>query len=322
MRISVVIPACNAAAFLGEALASVAAQTAPADEVIVVDDGSTDATAAVAAKHGARVISTPNRGVSAARNTGIAAAQGDWIALLDADDLWHPEKLARQIAAAALAPEVGVIVCDHYRFAHGGAMLSASLFAERRARFAAMRVERLANGVLRLRDMGIGLVTLGMAFFPSVLLLRRELVLANGGFDETLQRCEDYEFLLRLFRQTDALAIDAPLMGYRVHPDGISRQAEAMTLSLVALGDRIAAHPERYASGLAGAFMPRQREALLDAAKFALKRGDRPSARALIARAGAIRRDPRWAALNLASHLPPGSIAALSALKRRLAPRH
>jgi len=90
VRISVVIAAYNAAESLPETLAAVGAQTLAPDEIIVVDDGSTDETAARARSFGAKVISTPNRGVSAARNTGMASASGDWIALLDADDLWHP----------------------------------------------------------------------------------------------------------------------------------------------------------------------------------------------------------------------------------------
>ena len=98
MKISVVIPAYNASAFLPRCLESVFAQTLKPDEVIVVDDGSTDNTGSVAAELGAKVVLQENSGPSAARNTGIQNAAGEWIALLDADDLWAPEKLELQAA--------------------------------------------------------------------------------------------------------------------------------------------------------------------------------------------------------------------------------
>src|ERR1700757_37711 len=96
MKISVIIPAYNAAHFLPRCLKSVFAQTLQPAEVIVVDDGSTDDSADVARKLGARVVSRPNGGLSAARNTGVQSSTSEWIALLDADDLWAPEKLRAQ----------------------------------------------------------------------------------------------------------------------------------------------------------------------------------------------------------------------------------
>jgi glycosyltransferase involved in cell wall biosynthesis len=102
--ISVVIPAWNAAARLAETLASIAAQTRPADDIVVVDDGSTDATAAIAHAAGARVLRQARQGPGAAMNAGIAASRGDLIAWLEDDDLWPPDKLARQAAALADDP--------------------------------------------------------------------------------------------------------------------------------------------------------------------------------------------------------------------------
>jgi glycosyltransferase involved in cell wall biosynthesis len=113
IKISVVIPAYNAARFLPLCLPSVFAQTYKPEEVIVVDDGSTDNTAEVAAELGARVIRRENGGISAARNTGIQNASCEWIALLDADDSWAPEKLERQ--AACIQPDT-ILVYTGVRF--------------------------------------------------------------------------------------------------------------------------------------------------------------------------------------------------------------
>jgi glycosyltransferase involved in cell wall biosynthesis len=113
--ISVVIPAWNAEATLGETLASVAAQTRPADEVIVVDDGSADATAAIARAAGVRVVSQANAGGAAATNAGTAASGGDLIAFLDSDDVWTPDKLALQMAALAADPVLDGVF-GHVRF--------------------------------------------------------------------------------------------------------------------------------------------------------------------------------------------------------------
>jgi len=118
--VSVIIPALNAEATIGETLHSALAQTYRAIEIIVVDDGSSDSTARIVAALAARdprlrLIRTANGGISRARNTGIAASAGSFVAPLDADDLWHPEKIACQVAAAlAAAAPPGLV----YSFFH------------------------------------------------------------------------------------------------------------------------------------------------------------------------------------------------------------
>src|SRR5262245_21078047 len=99
MRVSVVIPTYNCAPLVREAVASALAQTAPPFEVLVIDDGSTDDSRARIAEFGCpvRYVWKPNGGVSSARNCGLVEAEGDLIAFLDADDVWHPDKLRRQI---------------------------------------------------------------------------------------------------------------------------------------------------------------------------------------------------------------------------------
>ncbi|MCP3858151.1 MAG: glycosyltransferase, partial [Phycisphaeraceae bacterium] len=107
MRVSVVIPAYNASSLLGETLDSVSAQLRAPDEVIVVDDGSVDDTARIAAEHPAvtRVISRKNGGIAVARNDGIERSTGELLFLLDADDLWHPIFLQRMIEVMEANPD-------------------------------------------------------------------------------------------------------------------------------------------------------------------------------------------------------------------------
>ena len=114
--ISVIIPAYNAGRYLAETLASVRAQTLQPAEIIVVDNGSTDNTSVLAAQSGAKCISEPRRGAPVARNRGVAAASGDFFALLDADDLWTPRKLELQMEALDTDPGLEAVfgLIEHF----------------------------------------------------------------------------------------------------------------------------------------------------------------------------------------------------------------
>lgn len=118
--VSVVIPCHNAAPYLRETFRSIAAQTVPVDEVVFVDDGSTDGSAEVARSAGVPVVivEQPNRGVGAARNEGIRRASGDLIALLDADDVWHPDKIRKQVEYFDRHGDVGAAVTSVARFSN------------------------------------------------------------------------------------------------------------------------------------------------------------------------------------------------------------
>lgn len=109
--ISVVIPALNAERFIGEAIASVHAQTLKVSEIIVVDNGCSDRTAQLASELGALVIEEKKRGLSLARNAGIRVCSQEWIALLDSDDLWDVRKIESQWAAIQACPDAGVVAC-------------------------------------------------------------------------------------------------------------------------------------------------------------------------------------------------------------------
>lgn len=129
-RISVIIPVYNQAAYLAEAVDSVLRQSLPAAEVIVINDGSTDETAAVAARFGARLITVhqPNAGLGAARNAGIGLAHGDYLAFLDGDDWWEPAKLEQQHRLLAQQPQLDMVFGQCRQF------VSPELPPEKRAR--------------------------------------------------------------------------------------------------------------------------------------------------------------------------------------------
>jgi glycosyltransferase involved in cell wall biosynthesis len=199
VKIGVVIPAFNAAIFLPRCLKSVFAQTLKPDEIIVVDDGSTDNTAALAAELGATVVSRRNGGLSAARNTGINSASSEWIALLDADDMWAPEKLERQ---AACTHAETVLVYTGIR-----------IFDDKGVRAVVPAIDPIsARKMLRYRN----------PITPSTVLVRREAVVRDGGFREDIRACEDWEMWVRLQHLGQFEAVSDSLTDYYVYPNSLS----------------------------------------------------------------------------------------------------
>jgi len=186
MRISVVIPTYNRAAAVGEAIESVLRQTRPPDEIIVVDDGSSDNTAEVLAAFGdrIRIVAQPNGGVSAARNAGIRLATGDWLAFLDSDDVWLPHRLAT-LTRDVIEPSVGVHVAD---IVLEGPGYEERLFAARNLAYPQHRAQRI--------ERPLPLVLSGLSL--DSIACRRDWMLAAGGFDTSLRMFEDLDVLTRL----------------------------------------------------------------------------------------------------------------------------
>lgn len=182
--VSTIIPAFNAAPTIRRAVDSVLAQTAPPDQIVVCDDGSTDGTAAILAEYGSRVevIRQPNRGRGAARNACLARATGEFIALLDADDWWKPTRIARQLDAAEADPEAGL----YYANAH---IVNA-----------AGQIYRAMNGEWHVGHSGwvFGLLVRQNFVPTSTVLVRSVVARAAGPFEEKLPRSQDLEWLLRI----------------------------------------------------------------------------------------------------------------------------
>jgi glycosyltransferase involved in cell wall biosynthesis len=230
--VSVVIPAFNAAETVAATIESALAQTREPLEVLVVDDGSTDATAEIAERFGPPVvcIRTPNSGVSRARNAGIERAAGDYVAFLDADDLWRPEKLERQLDA--LASQEGAEVSTTARI-----RVDADL----------NEIER--TGVSAFDDPCETLLLESMALGPvSSIVARRQLLREIGGFDARFSQSADWDLMLRLSLRTGIAAVDEPLVLYRTTPGNMSSNIELLERDTFAVLNRFygADPPARY----------------------------------------------------------------------------
>jgi glycosyltransferase involved in cell wall biosynthesis len=209
-RVSIVIAAFNAEPFIDSTIASALGQTFRDFEILVVDDGSHDGTAAVVRRRVAmdtrvRLLVQPNSGPSAARNRGVADARGELIAFLDHDDLWHPDKLALQVSICDARPEVGVVSCY-------------SAVIDRSYRCLGWRLGGDADG-----DVYEDMLEWDMISGGSVALIRRGLFQAVGGFDETLRFREDWDLWIRLARRTPFATVRRTLVGYTRSDGGDSR---------------------------------------------------------------------------------------------------
>ena len=215
--VSVVIPTYNYAHFVADAVDSALAQTHEPVEVIVVDDGSTDDTAAVLGRFGERIttIRKPNGGLSSARNAGIRAARGDFIAILDADDVWMPDKVQRQLALLRDHAGAGAIGCGAELVDGQGRLKSIRLFPAP----SGGRPERL-RAVL-LREQWVGGSGSG-ALIPAQVLER------VGLFDEELTAAEDWDMWLRIVAEYPVFNVPEPLVRIRQHHTGTFRNAQKM----------------------------------------------------------------------------------------------
>ena len=200
--ITCIVPVCNGERYLGKALDSILAQTYRPVEVIVVDDGSTDGTAAVAARFGQqlRYFKQSNQGPAEARNAGIRMAVGEFIAFLDADDLWHPEKLDRQIARFHARPELD------YCVAHAQNFWSAEMDAEAE-KFQQHRISRPLPG-----------------YVTGTLLARRAIFDAVGLFNPGLAHGDSTDWFLRAAEHGAVMEVLSDVLLFRrLHPANRSR---------------------------------------------------------------------------------------------------
>lgn len=206
--ISVVVPAFNRSATLLRALQSIARQTHPPDEIIVVDDGSIDDTRQMLASRFPQAIYLyqPNQGVSSARNLGIRSARGEWIALLDSDDEWLPGKLNLQLALLGSLPDY--LICH-----------TEEIWVRNGRRVNQMKKHAKYGGDIFHRCLPLCVIS------PSSVLIHRTLFDRVGLFDESLPACEDYDLWLRICAAHPVAYVATPqIVKYGGHEDQLSRR--------------------------------------------------------------------------------------------------
>jgi len=208
-RVSVVIPTFNRASSIERALQSVLSQTRPAQEIIVVDDGSTDHTAAmIRANYSDKVVYhyQSNHGVSHARNVGVRMASGNWIAFLDSDDEWLPDKLQAQISLLQQHAD--------YQFCH-----TDEIWIRNGIRVNPMNKHGKSGGYIFEKCLPLCVIS------PSSVLMHKSIFNTLGWFDETLPACEDYDYWLRYCSRYPVLYLDSrQLVKYGGHQDQLSRK--------------------------------------------------------------------------------------------------
>ncbi len=212
--VSVIIPAYNYAHYLPDAIESVLAQTYPDIELLIVDDGSTDRTPAVVSRFGdaLRYIYQDNAGLSAARNTGIRNATREYLAFLDADDLWKPTMIETLMARfERLGDEFLLVACQHENVDDKGRPLVGKKY------------DRQVSGEVRTRD-----ILLKSRFMADAVIAKRGAFDTCGGFDTTLKSTEDRDMWLRTSRAGKIYVVPEPLLQVRCHPGSMSTHAQRM----------------------------------------------------------------------------------------------
>lgn len=207
--VSVIIPVFNGERFLGEAISCAIAQDYRPIEVIVADDGSTDGSAVLARSFpGVTVLELEHTGVSVARNAAVAVSRGEWLAFLDADDLWYPEKIGKQVAMGSTSPNIGIVLCEQMH------------------RFDAVPSWWVWPTEPKSKT----------CFEPSAWLVRRTVFDHVGGFEVGRALGEDLNWLMRAWSlNVRHRVVRETLMNRRIHETNASAQLPTAELQLIGL---------------------------------------------------------------------------------------
>jgi glycosyltransferase involved in cell wall biosynthesis len=244
VTLSIVIPVYNGASFIAETVKACLHQTYRDFEVIVVNDGSKDGTEAELAQFGdtIRVISIPNGGVSNARNVGVRASLGQYVAFLDADDIWYPDKLERHLGAMLKYPEVG-FSCSNYRVRYQS--VDATVHFDQFKGDPQLTFDRPIDGDTVFQV----LIRCNFVGTCSNVIARRDLLEAAGLFDTTLRQAEDYDLWLRCALRSPFLVLSDILLVKVTHDTNLTNnlvetwQYHEKVLVMLLESDAIKARP-------------------------------------------------------------------------------
>jgi glycosyltransferase involved in cell wall biosynthesis len=301
--VTVVIPAFNAAAFLAEALDSVLAQTYQPLEIIVVDDGSEDETPQVAAAYASKVTYIRKEhggGCGGNRNVGIRVASGEWIALLDADDIWMPEMIERLVERAG---ETGadLVFCDWLPQINGRVVGRSNWESMRvMSRLGNLTSDSVLNNPFEL------LLEAGCYFSPSSVMIRRDALLQIGLFDESIYHTDDLDLWLRLSLRYRFAVVGEALVLRRIHDHNMSHDTWTVMINAIKTYEKA----ERYGPALATGtkwrrFLRRRKVPMLrETGAIYLRHGEHLLARKSWAKCFWESAHPRFAAYWLATFLP------------------
>jgi glycosyltransferase involved in cell wall biosynthesis len=210
--ISVIVTTYNRRSLLERALHSILNQTLPAGEIICIDDGSTDGTSLMINDKfpQIRYFRQENKGISAARNEGIKQTKGAWLAFLDSDDTWHPQKLAKQMQALTEACQYLICYTDE-------------IWIRNRRRVNPKKIHRKYRGAIYKKCLPLCIIS------PSSVLMHRSVINSIGLFDESMPACEDYDLWLRICIKYPVLYLDEPLITkFGGHEDQLSKKYHSM----------------------------------------------------------------------------------------------
>lgn len=215
-KISVIIPVYNGEKFIARAIDSVLKQTLPVDEIIVINDGSKDGTEKILEQYAGKIIykTIPNGGVSNARNVGIEISCGQWVAFLDADDVWYPQKLATQFALLNRYPSVGFCCCNFRAYNSNMDQVSDHFSSYPK------HVRSKLDGPLK--DPLTFLIEENFVGTASNVVVNRDVLRKSGKFDTSYRLSEDYDLWLRCALGTEFLFMSQVLLDKDTHAKNLT----------------------------------------------------------------------------------------------------
>lgn len=240
--VSVIITAYNFERYIEAAVKSVQSQTLPVSEIIVVDNNSTDKTVEIAGKLGVKVVEERRRqGTSAARNAGIRESRYEWLAMLDGDDIWHPQKIASQMKVIDKYPQAGLIVSDFQRVAaKTGGSLGMNLFDDVPRNFGGCVLDGTTAYFSKVTAQIFGSYFL----LPSTAVYHRRILDEVGFYDENIIM-EDVEYFARVLKDNSLFWVREGLVDYRFHGRNYSTNRDGFD-GFVKMVEKMMRFPDNY----------------------------------------------------------------------------